>query len=398
MMDKENLILETFLRLTNRTYPYGTEEQLVEMMIQTGLFPEDIQKDKHGNYFYKIGDSRTIFASHLDTVSKESTQVVHTFDGDIIGTDGKTTLGADDKAGVTVMLHLMRNSVPGLYYFFIGEEVGCIGSGLASSQSVFEFKGKYDRIISFDRRGTDSVITYQSSTRCCSDEFADSLAKQLNLSGLSYKKDDGGVYTDSAEFTDIISECTNLSVGYYKEHTVNETQDIKHLEKLANACLLVDWENLPTKRDMTKKEYKSYNYNNNWNWKSNHSSSNWRSSDYRYHDDWYEQNSSSSKNYYDDDEDWPGQREYSKFKKTRRSNKGKSYIDAGGGNLVPFTKNVKSVDSLSKVNQNYYDSIIDKVLESKLTKEDLEKVKDQFLDMSNDNDKIFYQYLLGNVV
>ena len=88
------------------------------------------------------------------------------------------------------MLHLINNNVPGLYYFFIGEEVGCIGSGLASSKSISEFKGKYDRIISFDRRGTDSVITYQSSTRCCSDEFADSLAKQLNISGLSYKKDD----------------------------------------------------------------------------------------------------------------------------------------------------------------------------------------------------------------
>jgi hypothetical protein len=59
---------------------------------------------------------------------------------------------------------------------------------------------------------------------------------------------------------------------------------------------------------------------------------------------------------------------------------------------------VKSVDSLSKNNQNYYDSIIDKVLESKLTKDDLEKVKGQFLDMESDSDRVFYEYLLGNVV
>jgi hypothetical protein len=25
----------------------------------------------------------------------------------------------------------MKHNIPGLYYFFIGEEVGCIGSGLA---------------------------------------------------------------------------------------------------------------------------------------------------------------------------------------------------------------------------------------------------------------------------
>ena len=47
---------------------------------------------------------------------------------DIITASGTTLLGADDKAGVTVMLHLINNNVPGLYYFFIGEEVGCIGS------------------------------------------------------------------------------------------------------------------------------------------------------------------------------------------------------------------------------------------------------------------------------
>lgn len=289
---KQNIILETFLRLTSRTYPYGSEDGLVKSMIEQGIFPEDLQKDKHGNYFYKIGKSKTIFASHLDTVSKEETSVTHTFDDYMIGTDGKTTLGADDKAGVTVMLHLMKNNIPGLYYFFIGEEVGCIGSGLASSMSINDFKEKYDRIISFDRRGTDSVITYQSSTRCCSDAFADSLARQLNLSGMKYRKDEGGVYTDSAEFTNIIPECTNISVGYYKEHTTSETQDIKHLEELSNACLLVDWEKLPTERDMTKKEYKSYGYSNygSGGHKSTTPKSNdWRKRDYGYHDDWYDQ-------------------------------------------------------------------------------------------------------------
>jgi len=79
-VNKNNLILETFLRLTSRTYPHGTEDELVESMIEQGIFPVDLQKDVHGNYFYKIGESRTIFASHLDTVSKESTTVTHTFD------------------------------------------------------------------------------------------------------------------------------------------------------------------------------------------------------------------------------------------------------------------------------------------------------------------------------
>lgn len=402
---KDNIILETFLRLTSRTYPHGSEDGLVESMIEQGIFPEDLQKDIHGNYFYKIGNSRTIFASHLDTVSKEETSVTHIFEEGFIKTDGKTTLGADDKAGVTVMLHLMKNKVPGLYYFFIGEEVGCIGSGLASSMSIEEFKGKYDRIISFDRRGTDSVITYQSSARCCSDEFADSLARQLNLSGLKYRKDEGGVYTDSAEFTDIIPECTNLSVGYYKEHTTNESQDIKHLENLANACLLVDWENLPTKRDMNKKEYRSYgsSYGSRSYAGSYYpSSNNWRSRDYGYHDDWYDQTPVDKS--FDDDNDW--ENEYRKYKKSRRSKKkGKSYIDNGYG-LEPFeAKPAKSTvsykqGSLFEPNKdlNYYENLINNLVKDDLTRDDLEIIKEQYFDMSNDNDRMFYQYLLGNII
>ena len=406
-MNKNNLILETFLRLTSRTYPHGTEDELVESMIEQGIFPVDLQKDVHGNYFYKIGESRTIFASHLDTVSKESTTVTHTFDDYMIGTDGKTTLGADDKAGVTVMLHLMKNNIPGLYYFFIGEEVGCIGSGLASSMSIKDFKGKYDRIISFDRRGTDSVITYQSSTRCCSDDFADALAKQLNLSGMKYKKDEGGVYTDSAEFTDIIPECTNISVGYYKEHTVNETQDIQHLEDLSMACLLVDWEKLPTKRDMTKKEYKSYSYTNYGSgYKSTTykpKSNDWRRRDYGYHDDWYDQGPQDDAPIDNsvDDLDW--EIEYGKFKKSRRSNKkGKSYIDNGSG-LEPYSDRTNisyKSSTLSNVgnDRNYYDNLIDKIVKDDLSKEDLEVIKDQYLDMTTENDRAFYKYLLGNII
>ncbi len=85
-------------------------------------------------------------------------------------------------------------------------------------------------------------------------EFAKELSKQLNKSGLNYVTDSTGVYTDSAEFVSVISECTNISVGYRSEHTFNESQDISHLHKLSLACLKVDWESLPTKRDTSRQE------------------------------------------------------------------------------------------------------------------------------------------------
>ena len=410
-------ILNTFIKLTSMTYPYGYEDVLVKDMIKCGLFPKDIVKDVHGNFFYQVGESRTIFASHLDTVSKTHTKVNHVFEGNMIKTDGTTTLGADDKAGVTTMLWMIKHNVPGLYYFFIGEEVGCIGSGNAA-RSVSDFKDKYDRIISFDRRDVGSVITHQSWSRCCSDSFGDALASELNKSGLSYKKDDGGVYTDSAEFVDIIPECTNISVGYYKEHTTNESQDIVHLEKLAEACLRVDWENLPTERDPKFTEYKttSYDYGTSYG-KSYGKANTWVGKgggiDYGYgnsrtkrgvskkggsrgngyHDDWYESDDWDTHGHNDspgwDDDEEEEEIGWSSFDEIE-SKSGKTYYDRGGelieaGDVKVSTKN------------NDYEWIMSKFVGAKLTIHDLEIIRYQYLDVSNYNDKLFYDYLVEYV-
>jgi hypothetical protein len=247
-------IKDKFLELTSRTYPHGTEEEIFS------LLNSNLEKDEFGNLFIKIGESDVMFTSHLDTATSALTQVNHVFDGKIIKTDGKSILGADDKAGVVIMLNMIENNIPGLYYFFLGEEVGCIGSRkVANKQKTEKIEG-INKVISFDRRGTDSVITFQSSQRCCSDVFGEALSKQLNLADetFSYKNDPTGILTDSVQFISIYSECTNISVGYKSEHTFSEQQDIEHLTKLAEACLKVDWNSLPVERDPSKTEYKSY--------------------------------------------------------------------------------------------------------------------------------------------
>jgi hypothetical protein len=386
-MKENEFIKETFLRLTNRTYPYGFEEVLAEELIRVGLFPADIQKDKHGNYFYKIGESRTVFTSHLDTACKDHTPVNHVFENNIIKSDGTTILGADDKAGMSIMLLMIKKNIPGVYYFFIGEEVGCVGSGLASK--LGDFKGKYDRIVSFDRKGTDSVITFQSGQRCCSEDFAKALSSELNTWGFGYKPDNTGVYTDSAEFVDIISECTNISVGYYKEHTFREHQDIEHLARLAEACCLVKWENLPTVRDPKKTECKSYSYDN-WTcygepktWRKTSGSSyndpRWdreydefkskknkkKEKSYGYHDDWYDQTPVDT---------------------NRQKPRGLDYYDRGNGELerVQLDKSTK------------YDWSVD-IFAEPFTRDELEVIRTQYLDMGNSDDQLYYSFLKQSV-
>jgi len=384
-MSKEsfNYIKNTFLKLTSKTYPYGYEDELVTEMKTEGIFPQNLEQDKHGNWFIKIGESKTIFASHLDTACKDQVVVNHKIDGNIIRTDGKSILGADDKAGVTILLWMIKNEIPGLYYFFMGEEVGCIGSGLLSKDISKDF----NRIISFDRRGNTSVITHQSTIRTCSDEFAKELSKQLNKSGLSYVTDSTGVYTDSAEFVSVIPECTNISVGYNSEHTFNESQDISHLHKLALACLKVDWESLPTKRDTSKQETSydwEYDSRSNTKWNSrgfsrgNKKWSNKNFHSYRYdYDDYYE----------------------SRFQKTRSK---KAFYDSGNGNLQEIEPGnwLSSVNNFeTKTGDNYkYDSVKDKFFNTSLSKEEIEIIKNQYLDMKNPDDRNCYEVMVNSLV
>ena len=198
---------------------------------------------------------RTLFIAHVDTVHHE--------DGPnkFVKAHGKwyangAPLGADDGAGCAMLMHLLHANVAGYYIFSQGEECGGIGAKHLADHHQDLLK-QFDRAIAFDRRGIDSVITHQGWGRCCSDAFAGALSDALNVDDrLMYLPDDTGVYTDTAEFTDIIPECTNISVGYLSEHTANESLDIFHFCALAERVINIDWDSLPTDRDPSVKENK----------------------------------------------------------------------------------------------------------------------------------------------
>jgi hypothetical protein len=154
-----------------------------------------------------------------------------------------------------MLMHLLHAGVDAYYLFTQGEECGGIGAKFVGQQR--EFLSEFDRAIAFDRRGIDSVITHQGYGRCCSDTFAEALANELCADmTLMYSPDDTGMYTDTAEFTDTIPECTNISVGYYSEHSESESLDVLHFVALADRVVRIDWDALPTDRDPTKVESK----------------------------------------------------------------------------------------------------------------------------------------------
>lgn len=196
-------------------------------------------------------ESRTLFVAHVDTAEQWDgvlTRPVYLDDNTqtLIG-DGKHVLGADDGAGVALLLHMIENEVPGTYLFTQGEEKGGIGAKVVSNEHA-DFLRQYDRAISFDRRGTGSVITHMFNGRTCSDEFAEALSSALDTEKYPSFPDSTGSYTDTAEFTNHIGECTNVSIGYMNEHGPRETLDMNYLRHLAQHVLTVQWGELPTKR------------------------------------------------------------------------------------------------------------------------------------------------------
>jgi hypothetical protein len=242
-------VKETFLSLVQETYPHGHEEEVVPF-ITPGL-----KKDDYGNYYTIIGDSDTVFTCHLDTASRSKNEIglieYTKSSEDYIMTDGKSILGADDKAGVTVLMYMIANNVPGVYWFFIGEERGGLGSRYVSNHiENYDFMKGKTKCVSFDRRNYFSVITQQMGVQCCSNEFGKELCDALSTNGLAFKLDPTGIFTDSASFIDQIPECTNISVGYFNEHTVQEFQNMTHLENLCKAAVSCDWKSLGVHRKL----------------------------------------------------------------------------------------------------------------------------------------------------
>lgn len=238
---------ELFIKLTEYTTPYGTESDLEPIL---SSIIKDLRKDPIGNYHKIIGNSETLFTCHLDNFCEKKEKVTHIIENNIIKTNGTTILGADNKAGVCVLLYLISNNVPGHYCFFIGEEPilsgGLYGSSLFSQ--AYKNITKYKRVISFDRKETYSIVRRQLAQDCCSLDFALELSSRFVENMIWFEPDASGYCTDSASFLEVIPECTNISVGVWDEHTNQECVDIDYVERVAVAASKIDWETLPVIR------------------------------------------------------------------------------------------------------------------------------------------------------
>lgn len=182
-----------------------------------------IECDKPGNLYITKGKSATFpcIVAHMDQVQERHSKDFIAYEAEdiIIGFSPKHKeqqgLGADDKCGLWIGLKCLQKFDCLKLAFFVGEEVGCKGSGMAN----MAFFNDCRFVIEPDRKGSEDLITQIGWTPLCSDDFL----KDIGFKKFGYKETDG-MMTDIEALKDhgLMLSCINVSCGYYKPHSNEE--------------------------------------------------------------------------------------------------------------------------------------------------------------------------------
>jgi hypothetical protein len=264
------------------------EEDVVEKIIIDYVKKHNpdakIEQDKFGNVRVRVGtDIETLFSCHTDTVHRRSGEIrlalttgpTDSQKGYVVAFDKekaeRSILGADDKVGCFILCEMIAAGIGGLYIFHRGEERGGLGSQWIADHDAGILKG-INRAVAFDRANYTDIIDNQRGGVCCSKTFVDALKQQLDTSvhrrGFVNTKFASaiGSFTDTASYIYDVSECTNISVGYFNQHSKEEYFDLVWLTSILLPSIMeVKWNELPSVRALTKK-WTSTTYNTTKNW------------------------------------------------------------------------------------------------------------------------------------
>ncbi|WP_377890404.1 M20/M25/M40 family metallo-hydrolase [Alkalihalobacillus sp. R86527] len=190
--------------------------------------------DRNGNILaqktYKSGTGPTILLNaHLDTVYGFEPGKTIVKDGPI-WSSSEGILGADDRAGIAVLLEVAENlrhsNFNGTvkYVFTVEEEIGLVGARNVDEYFLWDV----DAAIVVDRRGKGDIVTSCGEyIKFCNElygKFFESVAVSEGLEG--WKCTTGGS-SDTRIWASHGIQSVNLSAGYQNEHTDEEEVDVE---------------------------------------------------------------------------------------------------------------------------------------------------------------------------
>lgn len=196
--------------------------------------------DGYGNVIIDtVSNPSTIFSAHTDTVDYMDGKrdcVVYDEDFSILHTNKQEILGADDCAGVYILLEMIKENIPGRYIFHREEESGAKGAHwiIENTPEIFH---NISSAIAFDRAGDKDIITSMVTGVTASEDFSKILSEELDGGHESAR----GTFTDTAFYIGHIKNCTNISVGYYDQHSQNEFLDLAYFDWLVERVKAMNW-------------------------------------------------------------------------------------------------------------------------------------------------------------
>lgn len=222
--------------------PSGQEHKVVNYLKpQLKKLTDACWVDHYGNLLAekKVGSGEgatIILSAHMDSVNRlEKGRQILEDDG--VFASSKGVLGADDRAGIAIIMSVLRNVEKTGFEgtikvaFSREEEIGCIGSGKIDKNW---YKGS-DLAIVVDRRGNRDIVTGCYSP-FCSNEVGYFLEDCSALLNMDWKATEGGI-SDATTFSDNGVNSVNLSAGYYNEHTDKEYVVFDYMVDTTNLIL-----------------------------------------------------------------------------------------------------------------------------------------------------------------
>jgi di/tripeptidase len=175
-----------------------------------------------------------VLSAHMDSVSNLhiDREVIYNSETDSY-TSTLGVLGADDRAGIAIILSVLRNIEKTNFNgtlkiaFSCAEEIGCVGAG----EIDVKWYENSNLAIVVDRRGNSDIVTGCGGMyNFCSKSvglFFEDVSAMLEM---DWKAVAGGV-SDATVFSGNGINSVNLSAGYMNEHTKDEIVYLKDCKK-----------------------------------------------------------------------------------------------------------------------------------------------------------------------
>ncbi|OEH86084.1 hypothetical protein BHU72_14240 [Desulfuribacillus stibiiarsenatis] len=239
-----NLFEQQLLELLSINGASGQEQEVTKYLTQALKNLVDSHwNDEAGNLLAekKVGNQQgmtILLSAHMDTAGTFSSNREIIREGDIL-TSSEGILGADDRAGIAVILDVLRRVESTRFNgtikvsFTVQEEVGCIGSSMINPHWL---EGVNAAIV-VDRRGSRDIVINNRSTTFCHRAVGDFYEYVSTSIGMEDWKATTGGLSDTAVYARLGINSVNLSVGYQNEHTNREILNIIHAQQTSDFVL-----------------------------------------------------------------------------------------------------------------------------------------------------------------